>query len=43
MKSVSQHVGPNDAQKKPNTQEQMNNPLMEVQNAIPNVAEPGKS
>ena len=42
MKSVSQHVGPNDAQKKPNIQVQMNNPLMEVQNVIPNVAKPGK-
>ena len=40
MKSVSQQVGPNDAQKKPNMHEQMNNPATEFQNAIPNVDKP---
>ena len=42
MKSVSQLVGPNDAQKKPNTHEQMKSPTVEVQNAIINVANPEK-
>ncbi len=42
MKSVSQLVGPNDAQKNPNMHEQMNNPSVEVQNAIINVAKPEK-
>ncbi len=42
MKSVSQLVGPNDAQKKPNTHEQMKSPTVEVHNAIINVANPEK-